>query len=161
MSGLDSAAVTAIYDALLSHAQSLRLFEATTDHEPLSPPGTGLSCAIMLGPLEPVRAGGLAATSGRLEFQVRIYSPRLSLPASGVDRALLKAVTTLMNAYTGDFDLLTGNIAAGLVRMVDLLGAYGQPLRGSPGWLVQDGAHYRVYEITLPLVLNDIWGQVA
>lgn len=161
MAGLDAAAVVAIYDSLLSHAMSLRLFEATTDHEPLSPPGGGLSCAIMMGPLEPVRASGLAATSGRLEFQVRVYSPRLQVGVSTIDRRLLQAVTTLMNAYTGDFGLLTGNVAAGLVRNVDLLGAYGLPLRGQPGWLVQDGAHYRVYEITLPIILNDIWGQAA
>lgn len=161
MAGLDAAAVTAIYGALLSHAQQLRLFETVDDHEPLNPPGAGLSCAIMLGPLEPVRASGLAATSGRLEFQVRVYSPRLALPASGIDRKMMQAVTTLMNAYSGDFDLLTGNVAAGLVRNIDLLGAYGVPLRGQPGWLVHDGAHYRVYEITLPLILNDIWSQSA
>ncbi len=161
MSGLDAAAVTALYDSLVSHAQSLKLFEAVTDHEPLNPPGGGLSCAVMLGPLEPIRSSGLAATSGRLEFAVRVYSARLQVPASGIDRKLMQAVTTLMNAYTGDLDLLTGNIASGLVRNVDLLGAYGTPLRGSPGWLVQDGAHYRIYEITLPLILNDVWNQVA
>lgn len=161
MSGLDAAAVTAIYDSLLSHAMSLRLFEGVTDHEPLNPPSGGLSCAIMLGPIEPIRSSGLAATSGRLEFQVRIYSPRLQVPASGIDRKMMQAATTLLNAYTGDFDLLTGNIASGLVWGIDLLGAFGTPLRGEPGWLQQDGAHYRVYGITLPLVLNDIWGQSA
>lgn len=161
MAGLDAAAVMAIYDSLLSHAQSLKVFDHVGDHEPLSPPGAGLTLAIMLGPVEPVRSSGLAATSGRLEFQARIYSPRVALPAGGIDRKMLQACTTLLNAYTGDFDLLTGNIAAGLVRNVDLLGAYGTPLRGQPGWLVQDGAHYRIYEITLPLVLNDIWGQQA
>lgn len=161
MSGLDGPAVIALYDALMSHAMSLKLFEAVTDHEPPNPPGGGLHCAIMLGPLEPIRSSGLAATSGRLEFQARIYSPRYSLSNSAIDRKILQAATTLMSAYSGDFDLLTGNVAAGLVRNIDLLGSYGTPLRGTPGWLVQDGAPFRVYEISLPLILNDVFGQVA
>lgn len=162
MAGLDADAVTALYDAITSHAKTTGLFNGgTTDHEPLNPPAVGLSCAVLLGPLVPVgRASGLNVTSGRLEFQVRIYSPRVQLPAGGTDRTMLRAVATLLAAYSGDFELVTGELAAGLVRMIDLLGAYGTPLQAQPGWLTQDGAPYRVTEIILPLILNDMWGQI-
>ena len=164
MSGLDVDAVTALYDAIVSHAQTSGLFSGgVTDHEPLNPPAAGLSCAVLLGPLVPIgRASGLNVTSGRLEFQVRIYSTRVQLPAGGIDRQMLRAVATLLAAYSDDFELLaTGGIPEGLVRMIDLLGAYGTPLQAQPGWLTQDGAPYRVTEITLPLILNDMWGQRA
>lgn len=163
MSGLDVGAVTALYDAVISHAQTTGLFSGgTTDHEPMNPPAAGLSCAVLLGPLVPIgRASGLNVTSGRLEFQVRVYSPRVQLPAGGIDRQMLTAVATLLAAYSGDFELITGEIAAGLVRMIDLLGAYGTPLQAQPGWLEQDGVPYRVTEIILPIIANDIWGQSA
>lgn len=160
MAGFDVDAVTAIYDALVSHASVTGLFGAgTADHEPLNPPGTGMSCAVLLGPLAPIRASGLRSTSGRLEFGVRIYSPAVQLPAGGVDRKLLQAASTLLAAYTGDFGLVVGEIAAGLIRMIDLLGAYGTPLSMTPGWLTQDSVPYRIAEITLPLILNDMWSQ--
>ena len=105
MSGLDADAVVTLYDAVVSHAQVTGLFGAgVTDHEPLNPPATGLSAAVLLGPLAPVgRASGLGATSGRLEFQVRIYSPRVSLPSGPTDRTVLRAAAVLMAAYSGDF----------------------------------------------------------
>ena len=54
---------------------------------------------------------------------------------------------------------MTGSIAAGLVRCVDLLGMYGTPMQMTPGWLEADSAPFRVAEITLPVVLNDMWIQ--
>lgn len=161
MSGLDTAAVVALYDAVISHAKTTALFNAgVTDHEPLNPPATGLSCAVLLGPLVPVgRASGLSVTSGRLEFQIRVYSPRLAQPGGSNDRTVLAAASTLIGAYSGDFELTVGNIPAGLVRNVDLLGAYGAALQMTPGWLLADGAPFRVCDVTLPLILNDLWCQ--
>jgi len=162
MAGLDAAAILAVYDSLKSHAQSLKLFQAVTEHEPLNPPAGGLSCAILLGPLTPLSGGsGLAATSGRLEFHVRIYAHRSQYPSARIERDVLGAACTLMGAYSADFELLIGNIASGLVRDIDLLGRYGAPLSMTPGWLAADGAPFRIADITLPLILNDIFGQVA
>ena len=161
MAGLDVAAVTAIYDAVVSHASGTGLFASEVlDHEPLNAPGTGLSCAIMMGPLVPVgRASGLGKTSGRLEFTAQVATPMTQLPAGGVDREMLQAAAVLLAAYSGDFELVTGEIAEGLVRMVDLLGAFGAPLQMAPGWLEFAGTPLRVVRITLPLILNDMWGQ--
>lgn len=160
MTDFGRTAIEAVYSAVESHAKILGIFDGgVNDHEPWSAPGAGLSCAIMLGPIAPIRAGGLAATSGRLELQVRIYSPRLQQPSGGTDKAVLAAVCQLMAAYSGDFELEA--VPDDLVRMIDLLGAYGAPLAAQPGWLEQDGQRYRIQEITLPLILNDMWGQVA
>ena len=119
MAGLDVAAVTAIYDALVSHASGTGLFSSEVlDHEPLNAPGTGLSCAIMMGPLVPVgRASGLGKTSGRLEFTAQVATPMTQLPAGGVDREMLQAAAVLLAAYSGDFELVTGEIAEGLIWM--------------------------------------------
>lgn len=152
--------IEAVYSAVESHARTLGIFDGgVDDHEPWNAPSGGLACAILLGPITPIRAGGLAATSGRLELQIRVYSPRLQQPSGGTDKTVLAAVCLLMAAYSGDFELAA--VPDDLVRMIDLLGAYGAPLSAQPGWLEQDGQRYRVHEITLPLILNDMWGQVA
>lgn len=157
---LDADAITAIYNAVSSHAQTLGIFDRVDDHEPSSPPGRGLTCSILLGPLAPARAAsGLAATTGRLELSIRIYAPRVQLPAGTLDRDVLSATCTLLAAYSGDFELV--DVPDGLVRCIDLLGAYGNPLEATPGWLTQDGTPYRVVEIALPLILNDMWGQAS
>lgn len=157
---LDSAAIVSIYDALLSHAQSLGVFQQTVDHEPRSMPGPKLTCAVLLGPLSPVpRGSGLSSTSARLEFSVRVYSPAMATPEGSRDRDVLSAACQLMAAYSGDFEF--ANVPAGLIRNMDLLGAYGDPLKAEPGWLQQDGGYYRIEEITVPLILNDVFAQVA
>lgn len=154
---LDGNGITAIYDALTTHAQTLGLFDRVNDHETTNPPGRGLSCSILLGPLAPVRGSGLASTSGRLEMTARVYAPRPSTTPGMVDRQILGAAVLLLAAYSGDFEL--DNVPDGLVRAIDLLGAYGAGLSMEPGWLTQDGTPYRIAEITLPLILNDMWGQ--
>ena len=163
MAGLDVTAVTAIYDAIVSHASGTGLFSSEVlDHEPLNAPGTGLSCAVMLGPLVPAgRISGLGKTSGRLEFGVQVYSPVTALPSGGVDRELLQAAAVLLAAYSGDFELVTGEIAAGLIWGIDLLGAFGAPLSMTPGWLEFAGTPLRVARITLPVICNDLWAQGA
>jgi len=42
-----------------------------------------------------------------------------------------------------------------------LLGAFGDPLKFEPGWLDPNGSPYRVGELTLPLILNDVFPQGA
>jgi hypothetical protein len=157
---LDPAAIVSIYDALMSHSQALGIFQQTVDHEPRSMPGPKLTCAVLLGDFGPApRGSGLASTSARLEFSVRIYSPAMATPDGARDRDVLSAACQLMAAYSGDFEF--ENVPEGLIRNVDLLGAYGDPLKAQPGWLQQDGGYYRIEEITVPLILNDVFAQVA
>ncbi len=46
-------------------------------------------------------------------------------------------------------------------RLVDLLGAHSQGLRAQSGYVTQDGTIYRVMDVMLPLVVNDLFPEVA
>lgn len=138
------------------HALTLGVFESVNGHEPKSAPGKGLTAAVWVQDLSPIQASGLSSTSVRVELNVRIYTSMLSEPQDAIDPAVLVAADTLMAAYSADFDLNAPN-----VRMVDLLGAYGVPLKAAAGYINQDNRLYRVMTVTLPIILNDQWGQNA
>ena len=145
----------AIIDAAVSHAQVLGVFETVNAHEAVSPPGHGLHAEIWADSIGPVPAGsGLASTTARAVLNVRIRGSADSQPRDMIDPNMMAAVDTLMNAYSGDFTL------GGLVRNVDLLGQAGVPLSARAGYLKQDGKTYRVYDVVLPVVINNVWEQV-
>jgi hypothetical protein len=134
----------------------LGLFERVNTSEPKNAPGNGLTAAVWLQMVSPVAAAsGLAATSARVEFMLRIYSNMLQEPQDAIDPEILSAVDVLMGAYSGDFDL------GGTVRNVDLLGAHGVGLSAVAGYLSVDNKMFRVVDVTLPLIVNDVWEQVA
>jgi hypothetical protein len=58
-----------------------------------------------------------------------------------------------MAAYSGDFTL--GDV----VQEVDLLGEVGVPLRAQAGYITINQTMYRCMDITLPLIVNDLWSQ--
>lgn len=145
-----------IVDQVASHALATGLFESVNGHEPKSAPSNGLSCAIWVDRIEPVAgASGLAATSGLVTLMVRLYSSMLAEPQDAIDPAMTDAADTLLSAFSSDFEL------GGAVRNVDLLGASGTALHARAGYLSQDGRLYRVFDITLPLIISDLWEQVA
>lgn len=148
--------IAGIVDATVSHAMSLGLFETVNQHEPVNPPGNGLTCAIWADSIGPVpRASGLSLTTAYVLMQVRIYTIATQLPYDGIDPTMMSAVDSLITAYSGDFSL------GGKVRNVDLLGMYGTTLSARAGYLKQDNNQYRVMTITLPMVINDTWEQVS
>lgn len=145
---------TAIIAAIESHAAASGWFEKVNGHEPKSAPATvGLSCAVWLDSIGPVRTSGLTITSGLMVFNIRLYTSMLSDPPDAIDPNMAAAVDALFTAYSGDFEL------GGLVRDVDLFGANGTPMSARAGYLNQDGKLYRVMTITLPCVVNDLWTQ--
>jgi hypothetical protein len=147
-------AITDILDAVQSHAARSGLFDrAVGGHEPPNPPGNGLSCAIWPGRVHAIRGSGLATTSSLLALSVRLYSPVTQEPQDDIDPHLVTAVDVLCTAYCADFTL------DGLVRKVDILGEFGTSLDARDGWLEQADAIFRVYTITLPLVVDDLWPQ--
>jgi len=146
----------AILDTVASHATRSGYFERVALHEPKCAPGSGVSAAIWVDRVAPLRGGsGLAATSALVVLSIRVYVNMLAEPADATDPGLVSAVDALMTAYSGDFDL------GGSVRNVDLLGAYSEGLTAQAGYLEQDGRLYRVMVISVPLVLNDAWSQNA
>ena len=148
---------TGIVNAVMSHAMASGLFSRVNGFEPKSHPGSGLTAAVWADTIGPIpAASGLAATSGRVVLKMRLYTNMIQEPQDAIDPEMLKAVDVLMTAYSGDFTL------GGLVRNVDLLGATGGGgLMAQAGYINVSGQMMRVYDITLPIVANDLWTQEA
>jgi len=61
----------------------------------------------------------------------------------------------------GDMDRAVSFRYDGLLRQIDVLGAYGIPLEATAGYLSTGGNEYRVLTIVVPAIVNDLWEQVA
>ncbi len=152
----DQAAVTSLIDKLVSTAMQLGVFRSINSHEPKSAPGTGLRLAIWCQSIEPVGlASGLASTSGYVVHQARVYGNMLAKPEDEIDPRLMTAMAALMGAYSEDFTL------GGTVRNIDLLGEYGQRLAAQAGYITIDSHMYRIFTLTVPCVIDDLWSQVS
>lgn len=142
--------------AIESLISALGLFESVNLHEPKNAPGSGLVCAIILDEISSApQASGQAATAGRVVFKARVMSQMLQEPQDMIDQDMGNAVAKIMEALTGDFEL------GGTVRNIDLLGETGTPLSAKGGYLTIDKTMYRFMDITIPLVVNDVWSQEA
>ena len=154
----NQAAVTALFDAVVSTAAALGDFQRVNFHEPKSPPGAQLSCSFWLASISAVKASGLAKTSGLVVISGRIYKSALAANAQGfdaIDPAILTAACDLMAAFSGNFTL------GGTVRQVDLLGQFGTPLSAQAAYVPIEEKQYRVMELTVPVVIDDMWTQEA
>lgn len=146
--------VAGITASVQSHAQKLGLFETVDLHEPKSKPASGLTCAIWADGIRPQpAASGLDQTTVLVVMTVRLYTPMLSQPYDAIDSDMMAALDALMAAYSGDFTL------GGQIRDVDLLGESGIALSAKAGYIEQDRTIYRIYDITVPLIVNDLWVQ--
>lgn len=144
----------ALVDAVVSHALASGWFEAVNRHEPKSSPGNGLTAAVWVQHIVPLPAqSGLISTSGRLLLQVRLYSNMLATPEDQIDPDLVKACDALLTAYSADFTL------DGLVNSVDLLGRHGVPLSAQSGYLENSRGWYRILDLDVPLIIDDLWSQ--
>lgn len=145
--------VVAIQAALIDKAATLGRFDQIAGHEPKNKPGNGISLALWL---DEVRAwghgSGLASTSALVTWNARASVPMLREPLDRIDTDLGAAGAAYMEALAGGFTL------GGTVRNVDLLGeASGIPLLGKAGYLNQDGSLFRVFTITIPMIVNDVF----
>jgi len=145
---------TAIVDAIGSAALASGLFERFNGHEPKSSPGNGITGAVWMRSEQPFRSGsGLSSTTVLMTVTVRVYTSMVQEPADAIDPNLDAAVRALMKAYHGDFTL------GGLIRNVDLLGMSGTPLSWQSGYLDVAGKINRIADITVPLIVNDVYDQ--
>lgn len=144
-----------IFDAVISDVQRTGYFQKVNGHEPKRAPNTGLTAAVWIQSIEPIALmSGLASTSGRIVFTVRIYSNMLKDPQDAIDPAVMKAVSNIMRRYHDDFDF------EGAIRNIDLLGAFGISLSGQAGYLEIDKKEFRIFDITVPCLVNDMWPQI-
>ena len=144
--------VAGIVAAVQSHAEATGLFELTVTTEPKSAPGKGLTAAIWFAGIGPVSAAaGLAAVAVRVTLMVRVLKPMLSQPYGQIDPDMMTATDTLLAAYCGAFTL------GGQVRNIDLLGQHGVALEAKSGYVTIDRQMFRIVDITVPLIINDLW----
>jgi hypothetical protein len=143
----------AIINAVVSHAMTLGVFDRVAGHEPDNKPGNGLTCAVWVDRIEPIgKVSGLGVGSGRVVLNVRVFNPLISEPADEIDLNMVDAIDALFDAYAGDFTL------GGLIRNVDFFGETGPGLHVQAGYIeTEDETVFRVMNISLPMIVNDIW----
>jgi len=143
-----------ILAGLTGHAQATGWFDTVLGYEPKSAPGNGLTATFWVAGIGPAAGrSGLVSTTARVEITCRVLTPMLAEPAQDIDPRLLLAVDGLMGAYSGDFTL------GGIVAYIDLMGAHGDPLTASFGYLSQDQKLFRAFTLTIPVIVNDLWAQ--
>lgn len=148
--------VNDLFDALVSDLLQLGVFDTVNMHEPKSAPGNGITGAAWIDTINPVgRASGLDATSGVVIFMIRCYTSMLSQPYDSIDPNLTTAAMTVLNQYSGGFTL------GGSVRDIDLLGMYGVSLSARAGYISIDSKMFRVFTVTVPVIVNDLFTQAA
>ncbi len=144
-----------ILDNVASHMMSTGHFDAVIGYVSKQSPSTGISAALYVEDIQPIRSSGLSNTSIRLELEIQIYSSTYQEPYDTIDSNLVRAVDAVFTNLIGDFDL--GSEA----RHVDVFGAHGGNVRVRTGYMNLDGAEYRVFQIRLPIVVDDVWAQAA
>jgi len=160
-SGFSMASVIALRDALKSQASQLGIFrDRVLGHEPKSSPGNGVTCAIWLGPIVPIsNLSGLSASAGRATWTARIYVPWEAQSGEDEDKVettLMHATLELIAAYSAHFTLGSEIFA------IDLLGAYGEALTAANvGYIEVGGKHYRAAELTIPVLIDNLYTQAA
>jgi hypothetical protein len=155
-SNLNDAGVLDVFSRLESYAMSSGRFDAVNGHEPKSAPGNGITYAVWIQNIRPALSG-LSATSGLLMFNGRIYKPFTSIPYDAIDPQVTSATLDIMAAMSGDFKLGEADD----VRNVDLLGSTGYSLMANAGYVEVDRHMYRCMTIQIPIIMNDLFVQVA
>lgn len=151
MTNFTAAQATALFTDIQSYAQQLGIFQGVDLHDPWNAPGNQMFCSINLGPTRPLAAAsGMTAVSGQVMLVIRVWSSALQKPLDGIDPALLSAVCSLMGALAGGFTLNES------VRNVDLFGMSAQP-----AYVDFEGKPFRVVEISVGIVINDMFAEAA
>ena len=151
MTNFTAAQCTELFQAIQSYAEQLGIFQAVDTHEPLNAPGNRLYCSINLGTVRPVTSSGLNSVSGQVTLTVRVWSSELQRPLDSIDPEVLASACALMGQFAGGFTI------GGTVRNIDLFGMVAQPA------YVNDfeGKPFRIVEISLPIVINDLFAESA
>lgn len=151
MANFTPAQAKALFADLSSLAQKLGLFQNVDTHEPANAPGNRLYCSLVLGPVraDPA-ASGLAEASGSVTVIFRIWSAAMQRSLDAIDPEVLAVTCSLMGALAGSFSL------DGSVRNVDIFS-----LTATPVWADFQGKQFRVVELPVPVVINDMFAEEA
>ena len=143
-----------IFDALLTHLQTLGLFESVNGHAADISPGYGLVATVEFVAMARARSG-LASTSARIEFTITILTSLDQEPADAIDPEILTATGKVFESLIGDFTL------GGLARVVDVGGSGGDPLVARAAYATVGGVKARAVIIDVPVIVNDPFPEVA
>lgn len=141
--------------AAASDAQQTGWFESVETNEPKSAPHTDKHYALWVMSANPVTSSSIISTSMRIELAGRFYSDMLQEPQGEIDANLMAIGWDLMERYSSGFTL------GGLIRDVDLLGSEGAPLSIRFGYVTIDKRLYRIADLTIPLIVNDVFDQAV
>jgi hypothetical protein len=156
VTGLNAAS---IQDKVYSHCARTGVFDTVNGHEVKNAPGKGTHAELFLDTIDPLQVSGLASTSVRLAWKIRISTDMLAEPQDDIDPRIANAADVLFSSLHGDFKL--DDDAVDDVRFLDLLGAHGPALAAKAGYISRDSKQYRVMDVTVPVILNDVWSQSA
>jgi hypothetical protein len=146
----------AIIDAIESQMMELGLFDSINAHDPINPPGEGLTAAIWVQDITPLDSeSGLDSVTLLFVINMRVYMLARAEPIDYVDPAMTSAVDQSMSSLAAGFTL------GGLVRNIDLFGKHGAPFAAKYGYVSMSGTVYRAATITIPSVINDVWTEQA
>lgn len=147
--------LTTIMGAVHDTIAGLGAFEGITFHEPKNAPGSNRA-ALWVDRLTTVApASGLDVVTGQLVIQCRIYNRFNGEPQDAIDPEVVEAASAIIGAFVGGFTVDE------LIRNVDIFGIYGFPLSALAGYIHQDNVLYRVMTVQIPLIVNDLWTEVA
>lgn len=147
--------IQSILDNVASHVLSTGHVDAVLGYVSKQSPANGITAAIYVERINPIKSSGLNNTSIRLELEMQIYSSTYQEPYDGIDANLTLAVDAVFTNFIGDLDLGSG------ARHIDVFGAYGKGLEVRSGYMNLDGKEYRVFQIVIPIVVDDVWSQTA
>ena len=141
--------------ALISAVESVflasGLFGFVNTHEPKSAPQS-FGAAIWVQAVRPIpTASGMGATTALVTVTARLFGNMIAEPQDEIDPAMLDAVSVVLGDLTSDLTL------NGTCRNIDLLGETGESLSMRAGYAEYSGKLFRVMDITVPCIKNDVW----
>lgn len=147
--------IRSLLDNIASLAMATGHFEAVLGYVSKQSSTNGITAALYIEDIRAIRTSGLDNTSVRVEIEMQVYSSTYQAPYEDIDVNLALAIDAMFTSLIGDFDV------GGEARNVDIFGAWGQPLRVRSGLMNLDGKEFRVFQILIPVVIDDCWAQVA
>ena len=108
-------------------------------------PTDGLAAAVIIGPIAWTETS-LVKVSGRVDLIVRFYKNALADPADETEFLLAQTALEVMEDIAGDFDFGDANVRNLIPLSVAMV----------PGYLDIGPTKFRVMDITVPLMVNDL-----
>lgn len=145
----------AVLVALRDHASNLGGFEQVRAAEYRSAPPSGLCFAVWVEQLGSAPGGsGLSSTTGLLQLTAQIYHPAFAEPVEDIDLNVAGAADGYLGRLNGDLTL------GGLVRNIDVLDEFGEPLVWKFGYVTIDAKVSRTATLPINIIKSDCWDQV-